>query len=223
MLGWTFIHRNSNADPSLQAKNTRNTGTIFPILRFQMHFFFYSSCLTEEGQGSFAWIINKPEQHIQPTVCSLLQECVFLHTCYCYTPVVTKRSSILVGDGWQTGTFWQNDDCLSEVSARNAWFQDTSTCGGNSAGFLHESQHAAQCCGRWGRDAPHLSCVTRGGAGRHGSCGSGGAAVCLAIGRVDALTCPWVCSPPHQMLTCGRFTLLSGSHCFQGVCVCVCG
>lgn len=76
--------------PILASKEHKKHRDYFPYIEIPNAFFFYSSCLTEEGQGSFAWIINKPEQHIQPTVCSLLQECVFLHTCYCYTPVITN-------------------------------------------------------------------------------------------------------------------------------------
>lgn len=86
MLGWTFIHRNSNADPSSQAKNTRNTGTIFPILRFQMHFF-YSSCLTEEGQGSFAWIINNQNSIFSPLFAAFCKS-----MCFCTHAIAIHQS-----------------------------------------------------------------------------------------------------------------------------------
>lgn len=73
--------------PTLASKEHEKHWGYFPCIQIPNAFFFSfcSSCLTEEGQ--LCMDNQQPQQHIQPTVGSLLQERVFLRTCHCHTPV----------------------------------------------------------------------------------------------------------------------------------------
>lgn len=73
--------------PILASKEHKKHRDYFPYIEIPNAFFFYSSCLTEEGQGSFAWIINNQNSIFSPLFAAFCKS-----VCFCTHAIAIHQS-----------------------------------------------------------------------------------------------------------------------------------